>query len=274
MTVIAALVCVLSVSTGAFAAKGLLTGAEIKNGSLTGADIKKRSLNATLFTAATTTSLRGPAGLRGAQGDVGASGPTGLASSNGGVGANGPAGTNGVAGTDGNNGLAGTAGTDGTDGLAGTAGTDGTNGLAGTAGTDGTNGLAGTAGTDGTDGTDGTVTPLSATTGTTDPVVLPPTGPAIVVVSLAVPTAGKYVVLAKMQLYQSGAGDAIECVLKANTTSIDQVAMKTLPALAEVPVSLQAVATVAANSQFSVECDMRTADGRASFNSLIAIPTS
>ena len=50
--------------------------------------------------------------------------------------------------------------------------------------------------------------------------------------------------------------------------------MKTLPALAEVPVSLQAVTTVTSNSQFSVECDMRTADGTASFNSLIAIPTS
>jgi hypothetical protein len=72
----------------------------------------------------------------------------------------------------------------------------------------------------------------------------------------------------------SGAGDAIECVLKANSTSIDQVAMKTLPALAEVPVSLQAVTTVTSNSQFSVECDMRTADGTARFNSLIAMPTS
>jgi hypothetical protein len=63
-------------------------------------------------------------------------------------------------------------------------------------------------------------------------------------------------------------------VLKANNTTIDHVAMKTLPALTEVPVSLQAVTTFAANSQFSVECDMRTAVGSASFNSLIAIPTS
>ena len=84
----------------------------------------------------------------------------------------------------------------------------------------------------------------------------------------------KYVVLAKTQLYQSGAGDAIECALKANNTSIDQVAMKTLPALAEVPVSLQAVITVTSNSQFNLECDMRTADGTASFNSIIAIATS
>ena len=41
ITVLAALCLVLTVSTGAFAARGLLTGAEIKNGSLTGADIKE-----------------------------------------------------------------------------------------------------------------------------------------------------------------------------------------------------------------------------------------
>jgi hypothetical protein len=243
-TLLGALSLVLAISSGAFAANALLTGAQIQNRSLTGVDIKRQSLGVRLLTTSARTSLRGSRGLEGAEGPAGPAGPAGLA------------------GTDGANGLAGTDGTDGANGLAGTDGNDGTNGLAGADGADGD---------DGTDGFDGTVTPLSATTGTT---VLPPTGPAIVVVSLTVPTAGKYIVLAKTQLYQSGAGDAIECVLKANSTSIDQVAMKTLPALAEVPVSLQAVTTVTANSQFRVECDMRTADGTASFNSLIAIPTS
>ena len=237
-TLLGALSLVLAISSGAFAANALLTGAQIQNRSLTGVDIKRQSLGVRLLTTSARTSLRGSRGLEGAEGPAGPAGPAGLA------------------GTDGANGLAGTDGDDGTDGA---------NGLAGTDGADGADG------DDGTDGFDGTVTPLSATTGTT---VLPPTGPAIVVVSLTVPTAGKYIVLAKTQLYQSGAGDAIECVLKANSTSIDQVAMKTLPALAEVPVSLQAVTTVTANSQFRVECDMRTADGTASFNSLIAIPTS
>ena len=245
-TLLAALFLVLAISSGAFAAEALLTGAHIQNGSLTGVDIKKQSLGADLLTTAAKKSLRGPRGSEGAQGPAGAAGPAGLVGS-------------------------GAAGANGTNGLAGTSGTVGANGAPGMNGIAGTNGVAGTPGTNGTNGTNGTVTPLSATAGTT---VLPPTGPPIVVITLAVPTAGKYVVLAKTQLYQSGAGDAIDCVLKANSISIDQVAMKTLPALAEVPVSLQAVTTVTANSQFSVECDMRTADGTASFNSLIAIPTS
>ena len=248
LTLLGALLLVLAISSGAFAARTLLTGAHIQNRSLTGVDIKKQSLGAALFTPSAKKSLRGLRGWEGAQGPAGAAGPAGLA------------GNDGVEGASGTNGLTGTDGSDGSDG------TNGANGLAGTNGTNGTDG------TNGTNGTNGTVTPLSATT--TGPIVLPAVGPWIVVVSLAVPTAGKYVVLAKSQLYQSGAGDAIECVLKANSTSIDQVAMKTLPALAEVPVSLQAVTTVASNSQFSVECDMRTAVGSASFNSLIAIPTS
>jgi hypothetical protein len=233
-TLLGALFLVLAISSGAFAMEALLTGAHIQNGSLTGVDIKKQSLGADLLTTSAKKSLRGPRGSEGAHGPAGAAGPAGLVGS-------------------------------------GAAGANGTNGLAGTNGTVGTNGTNGAPGTAGTNGTNGTVTPLSATTGTT---VLPPTGSPIVVISLAVPTPGKYVVMAKTQLYQSGAGDAIDCVLKANSISIDQVAMKTLPALAEVPVSLQAVTTVTANSQFSVECDMRTADGTASFNSLIAIPTS
>jgi hypothetical protein len=266
-TLLGALALVLAISSGAFATNALLTGAQIQDRSLTGVDIKKQSLDANLLTSSAKTSLRGPRGSEGAEGLAGAAGPVGLAGASV-VGARGTNGANGLAGTDGTN------GTDGANGLAGTDGTNGANGLPGTNGTNGANGLPGTngtAGAAGAAGANGIVTPLSATTGTT---VLPPAGPPIVIVSLAVPTAGKYVVLAKAQLFQSGAGDAIECVLKANGTPIDQVAMKTLPALAEVPVSLQAVTTVTSNSQLSVECDMRTADGTASFNSLIAIPTS
>ena len=235
LTLLGALFLVLAISSGAFAAKGLLTGAQIKNHSLTGVDIKKRSLGAALLTPSAKKSLQGLRGSEGAQGPGGAAGPIGLAGNNGAVGASG---TNGVAGT---NGLAGLDGTNGTDGI------------------------------NGTDGTNGTVTPLSATAA--GPTVLPALGPPIVVVFLDVP-AGNYVVLAKTQLFQSGAGDAIECVLKAGNTTLDQVAMKTLPALAEIPVSLQAVTTVNSPSQLSVECDMRTAVGTASSNSLIAIPTS
>ena len=47
-------------------------------------------------------------------------------------------------------------------------------------------------------------------------------------VSLTVP-AGNYVVLAKTQLTHSGAGDTVDCVLRAGAASIDQVSMKTLP---------------------------------------------
>ena len=91
-------------------------------------------------------------------------------------------------------------------------------------------------------------------------------------VSLTVP-AGNYVVLAKTQLTHSGAGDTVDCVLKAGATAIDQVAMKTLPALAAIPVSLQAVTTTSP-TQLSVECDVTTANGSASSSSLIAIPVN
>jgi hypothetical protein len=46
----------------------------------------------------------------------------------------------------------------------------------------------------------------------------------------------------KTQLFQTGAGDSVECFLKSGTTTLDQAAMKTLPALASVPASMQAVA--------------------------------
>jgi hypothetical protein len=89
---------------------------------------------------------------------------------------------------------------------------------------------------------------------------------------MAVP-ADSYVVLAKTQLSHTGAGDTIDCVLKAGSTSIDQVSVKTLPALAAIPVSLQAVTTTTSPSQLSLECDVLTANGSANLSSLIAIPT-
>jgi hypothetical protein len=70
-----------------------------------------------------------------------------------------------------------------------------------------------------------------------------------------------------------GAGDTVECQLKSAGTTIDQIAMKTLPALAAIPASMQAVATVASPFPLSVQCKVKTADGAANFNSLIAIPT-
>jgi hypothetical protein len=259
ITLLGAVGLVLAISSGAFAAKGLLTGSDVQDRSLTGLDIKQHSLGVDLLTPAAKRSFegfRGPVGGRGASGDAGARGSEGPA---------GPAGKNAVAGATGADGA------DGTDGMGGTNGVDGTNGTNGAAGSNGTAGTNGTNGTNGANGTNGTVTPLAATAGAT---ILPTASPPTVVVSLAIPAAGRYVVLAKTQLYQAGAGDAVECVLKADGTVIDQAAMKTLPALAEVPVSLQAVVTVAANTQLSVECDVRTASGTASFNSLIAIPTS
>jgi hypothetical protein len=79
--------------------------------------------------------------------------------------------------------------------------------------------------------------------------------------------------VAKTQLSHTGAGDTIDCVLKSGGTSIDQVTMKTLPALAAIPVSLQAVTGPIPPSQLSVECDVLTPNGSADFSSLIAIPT-
>jgi len=154
-------------------------------------------------------------------------------------------------------------------GAAGSNGANGPNGANGIDGKNGTNGSNGTDGTDGTDGIDGTIAPLSATKAQT---LLPTASPLLAVVELAVP-AGKYVVLAKTQLSHTGAGDTVECVLKAGGTTIDQVAMKTMPALAAMPASMQAVTTVASPSQLSVQCKVSVANGAADFSSLIAIPT-
>ena len=253
LTVIATLVLVLSASTGALAAKGLLTGKDIRNGSLTGADIRTHSLGPALFSDSARNVLsghEGPTGERGAAGPAGVPGLPGLA---------GGAGTNGTAGPAGTNG---SDGTDGTDGINGTNGTNGTNGLAGV------NGINGAAGSD---GADGTITPLSATAGL---IALPTASPPTTVVFLDNVPVGTYVVLAKTQLSHTGAGDSIDCTLKAGNAIVDQIAMKTLPALAAVPASLQAVVEVLSTTQLSVECDVFTANGAANFSSLIAMPTA
>ncbi len=166
-------------------------------------------------------------------------------------------------------GVAGEKGDIGSTGAPGTNGANGPNGPNGANGIDGTDGSDGIDGTNGTDGIDGTIAPLSATSGLT---ALPTASPPTTVVALTVP-AGNYVVLAKTQLFHTGAGDTVDCVLKAGATGIDQVSMKTLPALAAIPVSLQAVTMTTSPSQLSVECDVLTANGSADFSSLIAIPT-
>ena len=166
-------------------------------------------------------------------------------------------------------GVVGERGDTGSTGAPGTNGANGPNGPNGANGIDGTDGTDGIDGTNGTDGIDGTIAPLSATAGLT---ALPTASPPTTVVALAV-SAGNYVVLAKTQLSHTGAGDTVDCVLKAGAASIDRVSMKTLPALAAIPVSLQAVTVTTSPSQLSVECDVLTANGSTDFSSLIAIPT-
>lgn len=167
-------------------------------------------------------------------------------------------------------GAKGDTGSSGTPGSNGANGANGPNGANGTDGTDGIDGAKGTNGVNGTNGTNGTIAPLSAKQGA---IALPTGSPATTVVELAVP-AGSYVVLAKTQLSHTGAGDTVECFLKAGATTIDQIAMKTLPALAAIPASLQAVTTTTSPTQLSVQCNVVVANGAANFSSLIAIPTA
>lgn len=170
----------------------------------------------------------------------------------------------GAAGAKGDSGSSGTPGTNGANGANGPNGANGANGI------DGTDGAKGTNGVNGTNGTNGTIAPLSAKQGAT---ALPTGSPATTVVELAVPS-GSYVVLAKTQLSHTGAGDSVECFLKAGATILDQVAMKTLPALAAIPASLQAMTITASSTQLSVQCNVAVANGAANFSSLIAIPTA
>ena len=248
-----------------------VTSAKIKNGSVTLADLQS----------ATVKSLRGGTGGTGGTGAAGANGPAGAAGANGLGGANGAigaAGANGLAGTNGANGaigapgangLAGTNGANGAPGANGLGGTNGANGAIGPDGAPGTNGSDGTDGTDGTDGADGVLGPLSATNGLT---ALPTATPPTTVIQLTVP-AGNYVVMAKSEISHTGAGDTVRCTLKAGSATIDEASMKTLPALAAVPFSLQAVTTTAP-TQLSMECDVSVANGAANFTSLIALPVS
>jgi hypothetical protein len=220
----------------AVAANGLIRAGDIATGAVTSKAIKNGGIWPSDLNTRTKEFLQGAAGGTGAKGDTGLTGTPGT---NGANGANGPNGPNGANGANGANGV------------------------------DGTNGIDGTDGTNGIDGIDGTIAPLSNTAGFT---ALPTATPPTVVVSMAVP-AGNYVVLAKTQLSHTGAGDTIDCMLKAGSTNIDQVSMKTLPALAAIPVSLQAVTTTTSTSLLSVECDVQVANGSANFSSLIAIPT-
>jgi hypothetical protein len=159
-------------------------------------------------------------------------------------------------------------GATGSNGVTGTTGSNGSNGVTGATGS---NGVTGTTGSNGTNGTNGTIAPLSATQGLT---ALPTSPVPTIVVQLPV-NAGNYVVLAKTELFQTGAGDSVECVLKSGTVTVDQVAMRTLPALAAIPASLQAVITVTTSpTTLSVQCNVKTANGSANFSSLIAIPTA
>lgn len=253
----------------AVAATGLIHAGDIASQAVTSRAIKDRTVQPRDLSMRTRALLAG--GKVGANGAEGAKGTNGT---NGANGANGPNGTNGAEGAKGTNGTDGTNGANGANGANGPNGANGTNGIDGADGTDGTDGLDGVNGTNGTNGTNGangTITPLSAKQGLT---ALPTGSPSTTVVELTVP-AGNYVVFAKTQLSHTGAGDSVECLLKAGDVTLDQVAMKTMPALAAIPASMQAVTTIATSpTQLSVQCSVSVANGSADFNSLIAIPTA
>jgi hypothetical protein len=237
--VVAGAALFIALGGSAVAANGLIRAGDIATGAVTSKAIKNGGIWPSDLNTRTQEFLQGAEGLKGGKGDAGLTGTPGTS------GANGAAGPNGANGANGPNGA---------------------NGANGANGVDGTNGIDGT---NGTDGIDGTISPLSTTAGFT---ALPTATPPTVVVSMTVP-AGNYVVLAKTQLSHTGAGDTIDCMLKAGGANIDQVSMKTLPAFAAIPVSLQAVTAAPSPSQLSVECDVLTANGTANFSSLIAIPT-
>lgn len=242
-TLIAGVALFVALGGSAAAATGLIHSGDIAPGAVTSKAIRDGGVQPTDLSATTRELLHGAGGVPGSKGETGLTGASGVNGAAGVNGANGPNGPNGANGVDGTN------------------GTNGTNGAKGIDGINGTNGV---------NGTNGTIAPLSATAGLT---ALPTGSPATTVVSLTVP-AGSYVILAKTQLSHTGAGDSVECMLKAGTTTLDQIAMKTLPALAAIPASLQAVTKVASTSQLSVQCNVLTANGSANFSSVIAIPTA
>jgi hypothetical protein len=252
----------------AVAATGMIRAGDIAPGAITSKAIGNGAVELKDLSAGTRALLAGGQGVTGAKGDTGLTGSAGAKGETGSAGNTGVHGENGVAGSPGSNGA------NGANGPNGANGTNGIDGAVGPKGVEGAKGATGAQGPQGTAGTNGTITPFSAKQGLT---VLPtsaPTASATTVVELAVP-AGNYVVSAKTQLYQSGAGDSVECSLKSGSTVLDQTAMKTLPALASVPASLQAVTTVTTSpTTLSVQCKVSVADGTANYNSLIAIPTA
>lgn len=166
-------------------------------------------------------------------------------------------------GTKGDNG---SSGAKGDNGLSGSNGANGANGPNGANGANGVDGDDGADGNNGADGADGILSPLSVAVAS---VPLPTSVSRTVVATLNVP-AGNYVVFAKTQLSHTGAGDSVDCYLRAGSTDIDQVSMKTHPALAAVPASLQAVTTTSP-TQLSLECKVLVASGSADFTKLIAL---
>ena len=256
---LAAIALFIVLGGSAVAATGLVKAGDIAPGAVTSKSIKNGTIELTDLSATTRGSLAGAPGSTGAKGDAGSTGSAG---------AKGETGSAGVSGSNGANGPNGANGTNGIDGLPGAKGAEGPKGAEGGKGAEG---LKGAEGPKGAPGTNGTVTPLSAKAGLT---ALPTGVPSTIVVELAVP-AGSYVVMAKTQLFQTGAGDSVECLLKSGATTLDQAAMKTLPALASVPAALQAVTTTTGSSTtLSVQCSVAVANGTANYNSLIAIPTA
>jgi hypothetical protein len=248
----------------AIAATGLIHAGDIAPGAVTGKAIRSGAVEPNDLSQSTRALLAGAKGGASTPGSAGSNGADGAEGVKGSAGADGAKGTNGVNGANGANGSNGANGANGAEGAKGANGTDGTDG------TDGTNGANGSNGANGANGANGTITPLSAKQGLT---ALPTASPPTTVVELTVP-AGNYVVLAKTQLSHTGAGDSVECLLKAGSLTLDQVAMKTMPALAALPASLQAVTTITTPTQLSVQCSVSVANGSANFNSLIAIPTA
>jgi hypothetical protein len=240
----------IALGGSAVAATGLIHAGDIAPGAVTSRAIRAGAVEPKDLSNSTRTLLKSGPGVAGSRGAIGSAGPAG---NTGASGNNGPNGANGAEGAKGSNGANGPNGANGIDGTDGSAGVNGTNGI------------------NGTNGTNGTIKPLSAKQGLT---ALPTGAASTTVVELAVP-AGNYVVLAKTELSQTGAGDAVECLLKSGATTLDQAAMKTLPALAAMPASLQAVTTTTTSpTELSVQCSVAVANGAANFSSLIAIPTA
>jgi hypothetical protein len=141
ITVIAALVAVLAVTSGAFAAKQYMitSSKQIKHGAISLSNLSHRARR--VLHGAT-----GPSGPQGIRGDTGVQGPQGL------TGATGARGDKGDTGAQGPQGLTGATGPQG---LTGTTGARGPQGEIGPAGKDGTNGADGKVGPQGERGPQG-----------------------------------------------------------------------------------------------------------------------